>query len=125
MSPNKERGKVMLLNYVTKRWQTILKKSEYVGVMILQATGAWTRVGPTWRLPDRGWVTVGPGVHSWNTAEGLAQLAVDPTVRPKWHAIGGSPCDLPNLLFMVVDAVVEAHDDIKTLAADAEKWIEE
>lgn len=115
----------MLLSYVPKRWQEILKKSDYMGVMVLQAPGAWTRVGPTWKMSDGCWVTVGPGVHSWNTAEGLAQLAVDPTVKPKWHAIGGSPCDLPNLLFMVADAVVEAHNDINTLAAEAEKWMAE
>lgn len=74
--------------------------TQYMGACIVQAPGAWTRMGPTWLVPGVGWVVIGPGVANWGTTSGLAQLATDPAAcSPQWHTVGVAICPAPNLVF--------------------------
>lgn len=86
----------------------------YLGVLVVQAPGAWSRVGPTWIVPGVGHLVFGPGLRTWGTSEGLAQLACDTKTQPQWHAIGVSTTD-PDITFYMFDEVVEAHAPVKAV----------
>ncbi len=93
----------------------VLAESRYLGVCVVQKPGAWTRMGPTWRHPEIGWVCLGPGVHQWNTKLGLAELAASEEVAPSWHATAFSMCEKPNLAFAVARAVSGHHEEVARL----------
>lgn len=84
----------------------------YLGPMVVQAPGAWSRVGPTWVVPGIGWLVFGPGLRTWGTSEGLAQLGCDPNTQPQWHAIGVSFVPEPDISFGMLPEVVKAHQKV-------------
>jgi len=83
----------------------------YLGSCIVQAPGAWTRVGPTWLDRERlqAWVVVSIGAARWGTSEGLAQLATSVDCKPQWHAPGTAIVPLPNLAFLIEPHVLQAE----------------
>jgi hypothetical protein len=81
----------------------------YLGVCIMQASGAWTRMGPTWHIPAHGWVCVGPGMATWGTTHGLAELATSTAPSPKLHAAACTIAPVPNLIFAVQAAVIAKY----------------
>lgn len=95
----------------------------YFGVCIVQAPGAWSRVGPTWRVPGVGVVVIGPGIARWGTTAGLAQLAGAgvATAKPEWHAVGLAICE-PNLMFAVTASALAAPQmaEVTALAAEVD-----
>jgi len=91
--------------------------SDYLGICIVQAPGAWARLGATWAT-ERGWVVIGPGISSWETTQGLAELAVSTAPRPTWHAVGVAVAPVPNLAFACLTEVV-AHLGLATADACA------
>lgn len=96
------------------------KDATYMGTCIMQAPGAWSRMGPTWCVPGIGWVTYGPGVASWGTTAGLAQLAADHgECSPTWHATGWSIEPNPNIVFAVPDDE-QLGEDVRGAIADVE-----
>jgi len=81
----------------------------YVGPTIVQAKGAWSRMGPTWLVPGVGWVCYGPGVDKWGTTQGLAELSSADSAKPSMHAVGWSIAPDPNIVFPMVEAAVNAR----------------
>lgn len=74
----------------------------YLGACIVQAPGAWTRLGPTWLVPGIGTVVIGLGLARWGTSKGLAELATAAGgCKPEWHAVGLAICPAPNLIFAI------------------------
>lgn len=90
----------------------------YLGVCVLQAPAAWTRVGPTWHIPGHAWICVGPGILGWGTTQGLAELASATTGRSKLHAIAAGVCPQPNILFICLDEAID-HLGLRGLASSA------
>jgi hypothetical protein len=87
----------------------------YMGVCIVQAPGAWTRIGPTWHSARFGWLCAGVGVQYWQTNQGLGELAVNPDVKPAWHAAAVTWAPLPNLVFPLNEGVVDSHEPVVAL----------
>ena len=108
------------------RYQALIEKgpARYMGPCVVQAPGAWTRIGPTWLIPGVGWLIIGPGVANWGTQKGLAELATDLGPKPTWHAIGLVIAPAPNLVFAVVEEVLRssAMEEVAALATDAEEY---
>lgn len=96
----------------------------YLGVTVVQAKAAWTRVGPTWLLPGIGYFVAGPGVADWGTKLGLAELAISTSPTPTFHAEGLSCAPEPNIVFAVRDEVA-AHLGLTDLHEEAIKMMEE
>lgn len=82
----------------------------FMGFCVVQAPGAWTRIGPTWLVPGVGWITDGLGVRRWGTTEGLAQLAGEKAAdaQPEWHARGWSIVPTPNVVYALDDVARKA-----------------
>lgn len=80
-----------------------------MGVAIVQAPGAWSRMGPTWNHPEHGWFCFGPGIQAWNTEQGLAELAVSKKPAPAWHATALACAPEPNIVFLVLPEIAEHH----------------
>lgn len=98
-----------------------LRGTDDMGVCIVQAPAAWSRLGPT-RVDERGrWWTYGPGVESWGTTRGLAQLATSDDAAPVWHEEGWTCVPAPNIVFYVVDAALNAKymSRVREIAAQA------
>lgn len=87
-----------------------MKRSLYIGVCIVQAKGGWSRLGPTWRTAI-GFVVVGRGINSWGTTLGLAQLCVDTSCSPSWHAAAVAVAPEPNLVLAVAPELVEHYGE--------------
>lgn len=83
--------------------ETLPDDAKYLGVCVMQCPGAWTRMGPTWYSPQLGFINAGLGVRSWNTSEGLAELATSTAPTPSFHAAGVAVSLDPNLVIMVED----------------------
>lgn len=81
----------------------LLPRSRYMGVCVVQAAGGWTRIGPTWIMPDGLWAVFGPGVARWGTTGGLAQLASEATPTPTLHAVGLAVAQSPNIVYALTD----------------------
>jgi hypothetical protein len=120
---------------ITPQIRALLDRDDaiYMGVCLVQARGAWTRCGATWYVPAlRIWITYGPGVSSWGTKQGLAQLATDAAAcEPKWHAGGWTVAESPNLVFAVLpESLRSAIMDIPRaslgqLTGTLARWAEE
>jgi hypothetical protein len=108
------------------RLEPILRHPEtvYMGACLVQANGAWTRSGPTW-LTKYGWVIWGPGLRSWGTTKGLAELASERTPTPTWHAPGWSNVPNPNIVFYVEELGQAALKELGPYITAAECWMEE
>jgi len=94
-------------------------EGRYYGACVVNAPGGWTRVGPTWKVRG-GWIVVGPGVRAWNTTKGLAELAVEKTAKPDWHAVGATFIENP---YLVIPATPEASansPEVRDLTTAAE-----
>ena len=97
------------------RTLALLKKAHddgalsYHGVCVVQAKAAWSRVGPTWSVPGIGWFVAGPGLKSWGTSKGLAEFVVSMEPTPEYHSEGMACCPEPNIVFALVDSVVEGR----------------
>lgn len=107
---------------LSPRVRALLRRpdNEYLGVCIVQAPGAWSRMGPTW-LTARGiWICCGPGLGVWGTTLGLAELAHDITAKPTWHACAAGMCPQPNLVFAVSPEAAEHHG-----FGDLDRWAEQ
>lgn len=98
--------------------------TRYMGTCVIQAPGAWTRVGPCWVVPGVGWVCYGPGVERWGTSKGLAQLAVDAACKPSLHATAWTTVPAPNLAFALESAALSApyFREVKEAATAADEW---
>lgn len=93
----------------------------YLGACIVQAPGAWSRVGPTWRVPNMFTIVIGPGLARWGTTKGLAELAVAAAdCKPEWHAMGIAICETPNIVFAITAKALAAKvmSEVATLAAE-------
>lgn len=86
-----------------------IRNAQYMGVCVVQAPGAWTRVGPTWLTESGIWYTVGAGVNSWGTTQGLAELATSTAPKPTWHAVGISASPNPNIVYACSRDVVQQN----------------
>lgn len=106
------------------RYQALVedRDAQFMGPCVVQASGAWTRIGPTWLVPGIGWLVVGPGVANWGTKKGLAELATEVGPSPSWHAVGLIVAPQPNLVFAVTANVLEsaAMVEVASLTAEAE-----
>lgn len=106
------------------RYQALIegRGTQYMGPCVVQAPGAWTRVGPTWLVPGVGWLAVGPGVANWGTKKGLAELATEIGPNPTWHAVGLVIVPAPNLVFAITTAVLASPvmSEVAVLASEAE-----
>lgn len=93
----------------------------YFGACIVQAPGAWCRVGPAWRVPGVGVVVIGPGLARWGTTTGLAQLAGAgaPACKPEWHAVGIAICE-PNVMFAITTIALASSQLVEIAALVAE-----
>lgn len=81
----------------------------YLGPCIMQAPGGWTRAGPTWYVRgDRLWICYGPGVASWGTTRGIAQLASADDCKPSWHDTGWVTAPDPNIVLPMLTIAIEA-----------------
>jgi len=96
--------------------------TRYMGPCVVQAAGAWTRVGPTWLVPGVGWLVIGPGAANWGTKKGLAELATEPGPAPTWHAAGLAIAPVPNLGFAMTADVLASTvmAEVAALTAEAE-----
>lgn len=95
--------------------------TEYLGPCVVQDPGAWTRLGPTWRVAGDRYICIGPGVNVWGTTQGLAELATADTAKPKFHAIGISISPRPNIIFaMTPEAITNCK--IEAMAEEAQAW---
>lgn len=95
----------------------------YLGPCVVQAPGAWTRIGPTWLVPGVGTLVIGPGLARWGTSQGLAQLAVDAAAcKPEWHAVAIAVTATPNIIFALTSASITAPclASVAALAAEVE-----
>jgi hypothetical protein len=70
----------------------------YCGAAAMQAPGGWCRVGPTWHVPNIGWVCNGYGLASWGTKRGLGQIASSNDCSPTWHARAWTIAPAPHLV---------------------------
>jgi hypothetical protein len=94
--------------------------TEYMGACVVQGSGGWSRLGPTW-WTVRGWVCWGPGLARWQTTEGLAELVSQTSATPKYHANGWTCAPLPNMVFYVEDHVIDHLAPVPKLLAAVEK----
>jgi len=94
----------------------------YMGPCVVQAPGAWTRVGPTWLVPNVGWITVGPGARQWGTTQGLAELASEDTAKPTWHSLGISIVPDPHLVFAMQEGGLKSSymSDVRQLSEEVD-----
>lgn len=92
------------------------KGTVYFGPCVVNAPGAWTRCGPTWKLTSGVFLVVGPGVRNWNTSKGLAQLAVDPSVAPTLHEEGATLVPDPAIMIAVTDAALRGPNATRVCA---------
>ncbi len=92
------------------------KDATYLGVVVVQASGAWTRCGPTWVVPGLGWIVYGPGLAEWKTNKGLAQLACE-TVEPRYHATAWGISPVPNIAFAIEDDQIKNLKDVAAAVA--------
>lgn len=97
----------------------------YYGPGAINAPGAWTRVGPVWRLADLTWLVVGPEAIDWGTTRGLAELATASTAKPMWHAAAAALCPTPNVvLCCTAEALATAAmREVRALADAAEQLV--
>lgn len=92
----------------------------YMGPCCVNASGGWTRVGPTWDVPGYGWIVWGPGAERWGTTMGLAELAVLGSAKPKWHASAWVSAPKSNAAFHMEELALESSYMIEVRAmADA------
>jgi hypothetical protein len=100
-----------------------LPSSIYVGPALVQAEGGWTRCGPTWVVEHIGWVCVGPGVHRWNTTQGLAEIATYGCAGTTWHADGVIASPRPHIVLFVTQRALNSGylERCKELALQVEK----
>lgn len=127
MATKMKNGTLKKLIDSAPRVKPILERSDYVGTCIVQAPGAWTRYGPTWHDERLGWICAGPGVASWGTTEGLAQLA-GPTAgkaKPSWHATGICAVPTPNVVFFAIEEALDAPimELVRALAEEADEIV--
>lgn len=110
MSATKKKDeKLGIIPRISDRCVAMIREpgTRYFGVCILQAPGAWSRLGPTWRTSDNVWICAGPGLGRWNTRRGLAEISQDVTANPEIHATGVAMCPKPNLVFEVSAMSIE------------------
>lgn len=100
-------------------------RTRYLGPVVLQAAGGWTRYGPCWITAQGEWIVWGPGVNHWGTKEGLAELASADTANPTWHASGWAMAPDPNIAFCGEPASVAKYTIVEQHAEAADRWIEE
>ena len=120
-TPAKAAGYMALLQSCPRVLALVTRpESEYLGVCVVQAPAAWTRLGPTWVTP-RGWVVVGRGLSRWGTTQGLAELAISTVPKIEWHAVGVAITPAPNVVFACTPEVIDhlglAEDDVASATA--------
>lgn len=98
-------------------------KAVYMGCCIVQAPGAWCRLGATWYIPDLGWVCVGPGIDRWGTTMGLAEIATFGSPQTTWHATGIGISQLPNIVFACTQQAIDSGN--LSWGAEYHKQVEE
>jgi hypothetical protein len=123
MTKTTKRTSLRELLEATPRIAARLREAEYLGACIVQAPGAWARMGPTWLHPRLGWIVAGPGIDTWGTTRGLAELASSDTASPTWHAVGIAVAPTPNLVFGVstVSLAAPYAAEVRALAAEADE----
>lgn len=108
------------------RIERILRAAEYLGACVIQAPGAWTRIGGTWVDAAGRWWCAGPGVDLWGTTGGLAELASATTATPTWHAAGIACAPAPHIVFAVAPEVLAHHGGVLAAwAAEADVLVAE
>jgi hypothetical protein len=98
--------KTMLAD-LNPQMQKTLREATYMGCCIMQAPGAWTRIGHTWHHDRHGWFVWGHGIVRWGTKRGLAELVGGAGTTPELHALGLSCAPTPNMLFAVHGEALE------------------